>query len=184
METLRNKPQVRASADTELSSAEQAEELAAQARSLLSYRFRVAGMEAHEAEDLTQECLVDLLQRADKFDDNRGSLEAWIGGFARNALRSWYRKEALRKATEKPLSQAVEVADPGVRAYESEAIEHCLSELSLIDRELVFMRFALEMSFDDIAKAANITGMNARKRVSRSVERMRRDPAIREALGF
>lgn len=163
---------------------EQSESLTAQARNLLNYRFRIAGMEPHEADDLTQECLVELVQRADKFDESRGSFEAWIGGFARNALRSWYRKEALRKATERPIEHAVEIPDPAVRAYEAEAIEHCLSELCLVDRELVYMRFALEMSFDDIARAANITGMNARKRVSRSVERLRRNPAVREALGI
>lgn len=54
----------------------------------------------------------------------------------------------------------------------------------MIDRELVTMRFSLEMSFDDIAKAANITPVNARKRVSRAVERLRRDPVVREALGL
>ncbi len=147
-------------------------------------RFKQAGLDQGESEDLAQECLVDLLQRIDRFDHSKGSLEAWISGFARNAIRTWYRREAARKVAETSLDNLHENAHPAEAPAEMDAIRHCLSELGIIDRELVYMRFSLSMSFDDIAANTDMTPANCRKRVSRAVEKLRRDPAVRESLGL
>ncbi|MBS1719634.1 MAG: sigma-70 family RNA polymerase sigma factor [Armatimonadetes bacterium] len=160
------------------------EELANRARRLLYGRFRQAGLNIVEAEDLAQECLVELLERMDRFDEDKGSFDSWLGGFARNGLRAFFRRDASKRRLEWPLEQAVDTEDQRETEFAHNAIEHVLDDLGMIDRELVTMRFALEMSFDDIAKAANLTPVNARKRVSRAVERLRRDPVVREALGL
>src|SRR5690349_4155661 len=70
------------------------------ARRVLSTRFRQAGLKANEAEDLTQECLVELITHIDRFDPEKGSLDCWISGFARNAVKSWWRREVSRKSSE------------------------------------------------------------------------------------
>ncbi|HVT14129.1 MAG TPA: sigma-70 family RNA polymerase sigma factor [Fimbriimonadaceae bacterium] len=155
------------------------------ARRVLTTRFRQAGLKPAEAEDLTQECLVELITHIDRFDAARGSVDSWISGFARNAVKSWWRREVPRRASELHYMQ---VPEAGLAKSESmmeiSAIKYGLGELCLIDQELLYMRFGLGMSFEDIATNANMTCVNARKRVSRAVERLRRDPAIREALGF
>ena len=155
------------------------------ARRMLTTRFRGAGLSQSEAEDLTQECLIDLITRLDRFDAERGTIDVWIGGFARNALRAWWRKEASRRLTEISIKQ---LPESGLAVDEAEleisAMKYGLGELSLIDQELLYMRFAMGMSFEEIAGSTDLSCVNARKRVSRAVERLRRDPAIREALGF
>ncbi len=160
------------------------EPFANQARSILLTRFRHAGLDSSEADDLAQECMVDLLQRLDHYDDSRGPIEAWVSGFARNSIRSWYRRESSRKLTETSLDNLSEHAHPAESAPEVDAIKHGLGELNVVDRELMYMRFSMEMSFDEIAAASDLTAMNCRKRVSRAVERLRRDPSVREALGL
>lgn len=155
------------------------------ARRVLTTRFRQAGLRPGEAEDLTQECLVELITHIDRFDSEKGTVDSWISGFARNAVKSWWRREVTRRNSELSYKQ---VPESGLAMTESmmeiSALKYGLSELCVVDRELLYMRFGLGMSFEDIAKNADISCVNARKRVSRAVEKLRRDPAIREALGF
>jgi RNA polymerase sigma factor (sigma-70 family) len=160
------------------------EPFAEQARRQLMTRFKQAGLDHSESEDLAQECLVDLLQRLDRFDASKGPVEAWVSGFARNAVRTWYRREASRKVSETSLDSLGDSALAAPPETELDAIRHCLGELCVIDRELVYMRFSLSMSFDDIAKSTDLTPANCRKRVSRAVEKLRRDPSVRETLGL
>lgn len=161
------------------------ETFARHARRILTSRFRQAGLKPGEAEDLTQECLVELITHIDRFDAEKGSVDSWISGFARNAVKSWWRREIPRRSSELPYAQ---VPESGLAMKESlmeiSAIKYGLGEFPLVDQELLYMRFGLGMSFEDISVNANMTCVNARKRVSRAVERLRRDPAIREALGF
>lgn len=155
------------------------------ARRVLTTRFRQAGLKPGEAEDLTQECLVELITHIDRFDPVKGSIDSWISGFARNAVKSWWRREVLKRNSEISYKQVPEAGLAMNEAMlEISAIKYGLGELSVIDQELLYMRFGLGMNFEDIAKNADMTCVNARKRVSRAVERLRRDPAIREALGF
>jgi RNA polymerase sigma factor (sigma-70 family) len=155
------------------------------ARRVLTTRFRQAGLRTGEAEDLTQECLVELITHIDRFDSARGSIDSWISGFARNAVKSWWRREVSRRNSELSYKQ---VPESGLAMNEAlmeiSALKYGLSELCVIDQELLYMRFGLGMSFEDISKNADISCVNARKRVSRAVEKLRRDPAVREALGF
>jgi len=155
------------------------------ARRVLTTRFRQAGLKPGEAEDLTQECLVELITHIDRFDSAKGSIDSWISGFARNAVKSWWRRETARRSSELSYRQ---VPESGLAMNETlleiSAIKYGLSELCLVDQELLYMRFGLGMSFEDICRNVDITCVNARKRVSRAVEKMRRDPSVREALGF
>ncbi len=155
------------------------------ARRVLDLRFRQAGIKPNEAEDLTQECLVELISNYRRFDPEKGSLESWISGFAKNAVKAWWRRELSKRNTELSYSQTPEAGLAVTeQMMEISAVKYGLSELCVVDRELLYMRFALGMSFDDIAKNTDLSSVNARKRVSRAVEKLRRDPAIRESLGF
>jgi RNA polymerase sigma-70 factor (ECF subfamily) len=155
------------------------------ARRVLSNRFRQAGLKAGDAEDLTQECLVELITHFDRFDPSTGTIDSWIGGFARNATRAWFRRESTRRNNEVSYLQAPEAGLAAKEAeLEAEGIRSGLASLCLVDQELLYMRFAMSLSFDEIAESTGMTSVNARKRVSRAVEKLRRDPGIREVLGF
>jgi DNA-directed RNA polymerase specialized sigma24 family protein len=66
----------------------------------------------------------------------------------------------------------------------SGAVEEAIGLLNPIDQELLQMRFGFGYSFDEIAEMADMTSVNARKRVSRAVESLRRHPGLRRELGF
>src|SRR5437870_679952 len=119
------------------------------ARRVLTTRFRQAGLKPSEAEDLTQECLVELITESDRFEPIRGTIDCWIGGFARNAVESWWRREVVRRTAEIPYKQAPESGlAMNETMMEISALKYGLSELCIVDQELLYMRFGLGMSFE------------------------------------
>lgn len=163
----------------------QSEALASYLRDLLVRRFAQLGLNSDQAQELAQECLIDVIQNLAKFDEAKGSLSTWVNGFARTSVRSWRRREFGRRTVESPLDHAPEVSsdDPGISEVE-DAVSASLSSLNVIDRELLYMRFSMGLSFDEIAEKANITSVNARKRISRAVDKLRKDPDLRMSLGL
>jgi len=163
----------------------QTEALASYLRQLLVRRFSQLGLNAEQSQELAQECLIDIIQNLAKFDAARGTLSSWVSGFARTSVRSWRRREYGRAANETPLDGAPEVASQDAAISQVEdVVTSSLSGLNIIDQELIYMRFCLGLSFDEIASKATMTSANARKRLSRAVDRLRRDPALRETLGL
>lgn len=156
--------------------------LGAYIRDVLARRFRGMGMPPQDIPDLVQDCTVAVLQEISRFDPEKGSFEGWITGFARNTARAWWRAMYSAKATLVDYDSVPLVEDrrnePELSA--SGDLEEALSVLNPIDQELLQMRFGSGMSFDEIADSANITSANARKRVSRAVETLRRQPALRQ----
>lgn len=162
-----------------------AESLIAYIRQVLSKRFIQLGLNYEEAQELAQECLIDVVQNLGKFDSERSTIQTWVNGFARTSLRSWRRREYGRRSAELHLETAPETAVADSQIGE---IDNCvgasLKRLHVVDQELLHMRFNLGMSFEEIAERTTMTSVNARKRLSRAVERLRRDPDIRLALGL
>ncbi|MBS1714024.1 MAG: RNA polymerase sigma factor [Armatimonadetes bacterium] len=161
------------------------ERLAVHVREFLRRRFLSLGLAAQDAEDLLQDCVALVFDTIDEFDVHRGNLDAWLSGYAKNVVRSWWRGSYSRKRRETVLCDGIETPDSSEPILAgSPALETALSDLSLIDQELLHMRFAFGYSFDEIARMSDLTPINARKRVSRAVETLRRNPGLREELGF
>ncbi len=162
-----------------------AENLANYLRQLLVRRFLQLGLQHEESQELAQECLIDVLQNLAKFDSERSALGTWVSGFARTAIRSWRRKEYGRRQSEITYDVAPEVpvADSNISELEN-SMSATLRKLNVIDQELLHMRFNLGLSFEEIAERSNLTSVNARKRLSRAVDRLRRDPELRSAMGL
>lgn len=162
-----------------------AEQLAGYLRSLLMKRFQQLGLNSDESQELAQECLIDVLQNLAKFDSDRSALGTWVSGFARTAIRSWRRREYGRRTSEMGYDIAPDVAAQDAQLLEVEnSMSSSLKKLSVLDQELLYMRFNLGLSFEEIAARADMTSVNARKRLSRAVERLRRDPELRTAIGM
>lgn len=161
------------------------ENLGRHIQEVLRKRFAFLGLSAQDAEDLVQECSALVFDGIASFDPRRGTLDAWLSGYARNVARSWWRGAYSKKKNESPFDTYTEVAvEDDVSLANSGALETAIGELNPIDQELLQMRFGFGYSFDEIAEMANLTPVNARKRVSRAVESLRRNPGLREELGF
>ncbi len=162
----------------------QVDQLAAHIRILLRKRFLSLGLTPDETDDLVQECSALVFSAIDKFDSSKGSLDAWVSGYARNLLRSWWRGEYARRNGEMPLDSNRDIAVEEDNGLTAAALEAAMTELNPIDQELLQMRFGFGYSFEEIADMANIPAVNARKRVSRAVEALRKNPVLRVSMGF
>jgi RNA polymerase sigma-70 factor (ECF subfamily) len=159
--------------------------LADHVRSVLKRRLLSLGLSIQDTEDLVQDCATLVFDAMQDYDPKRGSLDAWLSGYARNVARSWWRGSYSRRQSESQLDTLTEICiDSAEDIDRSGALEAALAELNPIDQELLRMRFLFGHSFDEIAHLANITPINARKRVSRAVETLRKNPPLRVELGF
>lgn len=154
-------------------------------RTVLRKRFVSLGLSPQVVEDLVQETTVAVFSSLKDFDPDKGPLDNWLSGYARNVARSWWRGDYSRSKAESPLESVSELAESDtVDLGGSGALETALGELSLVDQELLLMRFGLGHSFEEIAALTDLSVVNARKRVSRAVECLRRCPELRAELGF
>lgn len=159
------------------------EELVRHLRAQFVSRFIYAGLGVPEAEDLAQTCVLDVLKSVSRFDETRSSLDSWAAGIARNGLRNHFRRREAVKRVEVSSAAAESAPAPEDTEFSTvDAIETAMSSLSLIDQELLYMRFTQGMSFSEIAEASHLTEVNARKRVSRAVEQLRQCPDIQAIL--
>jgi len=161
------------------------ETLSSYLRDVLIRRFVNAGLNTDEAQELAQDCLFEIITNLSRFDEERAHVSAWVSGFARTSLRSWRRKEYARRGAEISIDVAPDTAvvDEDLDSVDC-AVKNCLGNLNLIDQELLHMRFSLGLSFEDIAEKSSLSVVNARKRLSRAVDKLRQDEALRDALGL
>jgi RNA polymerase sigma factor (sigma-70 family) len=57
-----------------------------------------------------------------------------------------------------------------------------LNKLAKKDRNLLSMKFGMGLSSDEIAEQVKMSPTQVRKRISRAIERLRRQPAIQDIL--
>lgn len=160
------------------------ERLAEHIRVTLHRKMRRYGVAPQESEDLAQNCVLEILRRIGEYEPAKGSLEAWVGGFALNAVRMHRRSLVGKRAKDMPiddLPQNYGLESPAL-ANRRDLLAAALESLDLLDRELLHMRFAMRLSSQEIASASDMNAAQVRKRISRAVERLRQHPVIRELL--
>ncbi len=141
---------------------------------------------AADVDDLVQETFVKIWANLSSFDAERGELKNWIATVARNQRVDRYRRNGQQRRTEsldsvsgereeqgmQPLSQRImdqratpeEMAERGeVRSYISSAVGNVSPEM----REVVRMRFLLEMDSHEIAHRLRIPEGTVKSRTSR-----------------
>lgn len=159
--------------------------LAEYARQTVRRRLHTLGLAPQDAEDIVQDCVATVFASLADYDESKGTVDAWLSGFARNAARTWWRGAYARRRSESPLESVAEPIDEReIDLGGSGAVEEAVGLLNPVDQELIQMRFGFGYSFDEIAEMAGMTSVNARKRVSRAVESLRRHPGLRRELGF
>lgn len=143
------------------------------------------GVSTQDADDLAQDIMINMMRQLPSFEIEKGSLESWITGFAKMAAKAWMRQRALKLQREVPLELA-----PGVAAEVegdellANAIQRALSKLPEVDRLMVDLRFSQGLSSKQISDRMGMSDMAVRKRLSRAIERVRKDSGLREALYF
>lgn len=159
------------------------EKLANHVVATLQRKIRRLGVSPQDVEDLSQACAMEVLRRMKEYDPSRGQLESWIGGFALNAVRMHRRAMAGRKLKDLPIEEmpnlGYEVAAATTR---KDLLLRALETIDIVDRELLHLRFALNLSSAEIAVVSNMNAAQARKRISRAVEKLRQHGAVQQLL--
>lgn len=144
---------------------------------------------ADEAEDIAQETFIRAHAALGRFDRER-PVGPWLlsiaANLARNRRRSIGRYLALLRralvsepATEDSLGSQI------AAAWESQALWQALGRLRPLDREVIYLRYFLDLSEAETAAALQIATGTAKSRLSRALARLRQIvdrefPALRE----
>lgn len=151
---------------------------------LMRKRLLQNGIPDDEVDDLVQEIYLGAVRAIPSFDEDLGSLEVWIMGFVRLATKNYYRRAVRRTTSEVHLESMEFVASTTEPMEVESAIHVAIAQLSEIDREIVHLRFVEGLNSQQISDELGMTAVAVRKRLSRSMERIRHNPEIRTSLGF
>ncbi|MCW8882304.1 MAG: sigma-70 family RNA polymerase sigma factor [Sedimenticola sp.] len=126
-----------------------------------------------EAEEVFQEIFVKLHNNRFKYREEIPFL-AWLFTLAKNSMIDHIRKSNTRGKYLELSPEAVSDA-PDIKSADKDVNEAIsgLSSLSGEQRMLLSMRFNEGLSFSEIAESMNISQPNARKIVSRAIQKLR-----------
>jgi RNA polymerase sigma-70 factor (ECF subfamily) len=128
----------------------------------------------HDAEDVLQDVAISIAENYDKYDSTR-SFVGWALGFARLHILRYYERFGSRRmvfdeAMLESMGDRIAVTAGHQASPRAEALFHCLSALESERRQLVEMRYAKDLSIDEIASrtsrsASAVKGMLHRARI-------------------
>jgi RNA polymerase sigma-70 factor (ECF subfamily) len=128
--------------------------------------------DVHTAEDLTSRVFAVVVR---KFEQCRGSPAGWLWSIARTQLIQHYRSHRPAEALEEePTDQQPLPSEHASRSDDSARIRAAIARLPEEQRELVRMKFFLEMHNQDIARALDMTRINVGVSLHRTLKRLRK----------
>jgi RNA polymerase sigma-70 factor (ECF subfamily) len=126
--------------------------------------FRRCGVPPYASEDLTQGVFVVLLETLRRFDPDRGTLDAFLFGIARNLRRAWGRTVSRGPA-------ASEQAAIGGSSHEDVlAVREAIQRLPEEQREAIILREFHGYSYEVIAQLQGVALGTVRSRLARGRE--------------
>jgi RNA polymerase sigma-70 factor (ECF subfamily) len=124
-----------------------------------------------EAEDATQEAITRAWKKLPQLRD-RAQLRPWFLAIVANECRNVRR---TRWFTTVRIAQIFQPARPADGHVERIDVERALARLPMGDRQILFMRFYLDLPLEEIAMAMGISPAAAKGRVYRAAHRLRPD---------
>ena len=135
--------------------------------------YRAAFLIVHDhaaAEDIAQEAFVQAIRRLDRFDRQR-RFAPWLGAIVANRAIDWLRARTARRESgqEPPDTAAAATAEPAAGIH-SEEVLAALAELSPEHRAVVVMRYVLEYTPGEIARALDLPRGTVNSRLRRGLD--------------
>ena len=138
------------------------------------YRVR----NAVKAEDLTADVFVRAFEYRKSYDPDKGGPEAWLSGIARNAVNSYFRKNA----GEPPVIELTELlrgpADTEDDVIQQEDRRQLLSlvrKLPKAHQELLALKYFSRLTNREIAKMTGLSESNVGTILHRVIEQLRKN---------
>jgi RNA polymerase sigma-70 factor, ECF subfamily len=130
-----------------------------------------------EAEDIAQETFLRAYRAFASFDPER-NLRPWLlsitANLSRNRRRSLGRyMAALGRFFHADTHEQVGVEDLTARKEEKQILWLAIQRLSETDRQVIYLRYFLELSVDEVAQATGVASGTVKSRLHRSLKRLR-----------
>ena len=126
---------------------------------------------AADADDMAQDCCVRALRAWNQFN-GKASRQAWLFGIARRTRIDWLRKRNRENViTEsQKISHQNETAAEGANETEIRKIWEAVKDLNQEHSEVIHLRFAAGLSYEQIAHALEIPVGTVRSRLHRGLK--------------
>jgi len=124
-----------------------------------------------EAEDATQEAITRAWKRLPQLRD-RTQLRPWFLAIVANQCRNVRRTRWFTSVRIAEIFRPARAADTEVERID---VERALARLPMSDRQVLFMRFYLDLPVDEIAVALGISTAAAKGRIYRACHKLRPD---------
>jgi RNA polymerase sigma-70 factor (ECF subfamily) len=144
--------------------------------------YRTAFLIAHDhgaAEDIAQEAFVQAIRRLDRFDRRR-RFAPWLGAIVANRAIDWTRARAARRESERDPPEPVAPPDAPTGRY-SEEVMAALATLTPEHRAVIVLRFVLEYTPGEIARALDLPRGTVNSRLRRGLDALKMQLAPEDA---
>ena len=133
-------------------------------------------LQREDAEDITAETFIKAMRAYDYYDPQKSSVITWLCTIARNSLIDHVRRSKSDKVI--PFDETLDRgATDAELARLDEDVEKrvylIFKKLKPAEREILSMRYMMEMDYNEIGKALNIESKAAAKRVERLLKKCR-----------
>jgi RNA polymerase sigma factor (sigma-70 family) len=137
---------------------------------IYGFALRMTGS-PEAAEDVAQDCFMELLRRPQRFDPERGSMRTFLLSVTRNLiLKRWRFKQRLDELDEDLPAAAPDLTTAIVSSQVSAAVQ----SLPPLQREVVLLFEYEGFTLEEIAKLVETDVGTVKSRLHRARERLRR----------
>lgn len=127
----------------------------------------------HEAEDVTAQTFLAAFESFDKFRED-GHLASWLFSIARNKVNDHFRQQ--KKSAPFEVAESIPIDDGllvgVIQSEQMTTMTNLIQELSEDERELLRLRFLVEMSFPEIAHILRKNEEAVKKSIYRLLARL------------
>ena len=129
------------------------------------------------AEEVAQDTFIALWRRPGAYDPDRGSLQSFLLGVARNkAIDLVRREESLRRTKDALVNEAEATSEPVARIEgieERDAVKSALQQLSPVQREAIVLAYFGGRTYRQVAEELGIPEGMAKTRLRDGLMRLR-----------
>lgn len=138
-------------------------------------------LRAEEAEEVTADVFFAAWEHLDEYDAERARLTTWLGRIAHNKVNDHFRKAYRRQEISvdefpesmQPTAPSDE-EDGGLSDPVTDTAERILRQLSAEERSLLELRYALELSNDEVADIIGVSANAVSHRYRRLLEKCKK----------
>jgi RNA polymerase sigma factor (sigma-70 family) len=131
----------------------------------------------HAAEDVTQETLLDLWRRPERFDPDRGALRPWLATIAHNRSVDWIRREQAARGRDRRNGELLSVDVPDIgddvqAVMTAERVRMALAALPEHERVPIHLAYLGGRTYRQVAEDLDVPEGTIKSRIRSGLRRL------------